>query len=251
MKRVTHEEFIEKMKQIHGDKFDVVGTYVNNSTKLALRCNQCGNTIYKQPAKMTSRNPEGCYYCNGKNRWKTTDSFKHEVAERYGDEYVVLGDYVKARQSILVRHNDCGYEYFVTPDNLLRGKGCPSCGHRRSKLMRCVEKYLNAHDIAFESEKRFEGCRDQRPLPFDYYLPDYHLCIEVDGIQHFTGWNHDGTSLQYIQRHDQIKTDYCIQNDIRLLRLPYYDYENFDELLNQALYVNTEVIVSGKELTTP
>lgn len=251
MSKVTHEEFVQKMENIHGDKFDVVGTYVNNSTKIALRCNQCGQIIYKTPAKMTWKNPEGCYYCNGKNWWKTTESFREEITEKYGDEYVVLGEYVKARQPLLVRHNDCGYEYFVTPDNLLRGKGCPSCGHRRSKLTRFVEKYLKSRHIKFESEKHFSDCRDQRPLPFDYYLPNYNMCIEVDGIQHFTGWNHSHNHLEYIQYHDKIKDEYCKQKGIHLLRLPYYDYDNFGTLLDRALHVNTEVTAEPKAAAAP
>jgi len=51
--------------------------------------------------------------------------------------------------------------------------------------MDIVEDYFERHNIAFEKEKRFDDCRNVRVLPFDYYIPDKNLCIEVDGEFHY------------------------------------------------------------------
>jgi len=62
-------------------------------------------------------------------------------------------------------------------------------------------------------------------LPFDFYLSDYNAVIEYDGEQHFRGWRliKDETqrleSLQEIQTRDDIKTKFCKDNNIKLLRI--------------------------------
>lgn len=70
----------------------------------------------------------------------------------------------------------------------------------------------------------FYDCRDKKPLPFDFYLPDYLACIEADGIQHFEAVDVFGGDdyLKYVKKHDQIKTQYCNNNNIKLLRIPYF-----------------------------
>ena len=78
-----------------------------------------------------------------------------------------------------------------------------------------------------------------RPLPFDFYIPQYNLCIEFDGKQHFipTDFKSNSTEeekLKYfelVQMRDNIKTDYCKNNNINLLRIKYT--ENIEEKLSE------------------
>lgn len=251
MHKTTQAEFESKLKEATGNQFEVIGTYVTNNVKIALKCNICGNIIYKMPCKVTNKTPEGCYICNGKNRWKNTEYFKAEVAERFGDEFTILGDYEKARKPLLARHNVCNKEYLVAPGNLLGGKGCPICARQHSKYVREVETILDDMSVYYVREKRFQDCKDARPLPFDFYLPAYNICIEVDGEQHYVGWYHDATNLEYIAAHDQIKTAYCEDRNIRLIRLPYFELKNFKAILVKELHTNTEVTVAGKTASAP
>lgn len=58
----------------------------------------------------------------------TLDIFKQKIKAMYGGEYTVLGDkYVNNKTKIKVKHNICGFEYEVRPDNILYGKKCPHC----------------------------------------------------------------------------------------------------------------------------
>lgn len=74
---------------------------------------------------------------------------------------------------------------------------------------------------------RFPDCRDQKTLPFDFYLPGYNLIIEYDGRQHTdpnAGWGDlkgGKYGYNYIHRHDLMKNQYCKDNNINLLRIPY------------------------------
>jgi hypothetical protein len=64
-------------------------------------------------------------------------------------------------------------------------------------------------------------------------LPDYNICIEYDGIQHFESVDYFGGELGFIntQMRDNIKNEYCKNNNIKLIRIPYWDYENIDQIL--------------------
>ena len=43
------------------------------------------------------------------------------------------------------------------------------------------------------------------------------------------GWNYNETSLEKIKAYDDFKTQYCISNNIPLIRIPYYDYDKLSE----------------------
>ena len=96
-------------------------------------------------------------------------------------------------------------------------------------------------NILFEKQKRFSDCRDKNPLPFDFYLPEYNMCIEYDGRQHFEPVNFGGglqetkDNFQLTNRHDKIKTQYCIDNNIKLLRIPYTELKNITTILKENL----------------
>lgn len=239
--KLTTSEFQERLYNIYGNRFDVLGEYINNCTKIAIKCNVCGNTIYKAPVKMTGVDRSGCYICSGKNRYKTTESFQKEIDERYPNTYKILGEYVRARSPLEVLRIPCGHTYMISPDNLLRGKGCPKCSIRQSHYMDIVEEYLNKHGILFEKEKRFDDCKYERVLPFDYYLPKYNICIEVDGEYHyldnFVYHKSEKAILDFykLKQRDEIKTQYCKDKNIKLLRLPYYEEKNFEQLLNDFI----------------
>ena len=60
-------------------------------------------------------------------------------------------------------------------------------------------------------------------LRFDFYLPDYNCCIEVDGRQHREIVSRFGGEKAFtqLQNNDKIKNKYCNSNNIHLIRIPY------------------------------
>jgi hypothetical protein len=61
--------------------------------------------------------------------------------------------------------------------------------------------------------------------PFDFYIESMNLLIEFDGIQHFMPISRFGgeTEFEKIKIKDKIKTEYCMKNNIRLVRISYMD----------------------------
>jgi very-short-patch-repair endonuclease len=74
-------------------------------------------------------------------------------------------------------------------------------------------------------------------LRFDFYIPEYNVCIEFDGKQHFilenTGWNVKN-ALAKTQKNDEIKNNFCKRNDIRLIRIPYTMINQIGRILRKA-----------------
>ncbi|WP_283695663.1 hypothetical protein [Clostridium perfringens] len=85
---------------------------------------------------------------------KTHEEFIHEIKNKYGDEYIVLGEYISAKTKILVKHN-CGYTWKVVPNNLLREHNCPNCSKVARKtheefVQEVKEKYGDEYEVLGE-----------------------------------------------------------------------------------------------------
>lgn len=248
-RKYTTEEFQDRLNSIFGDKFTVVSKYINNQTKINIKCNDCGNIIQKQPSKMTSAK-EGCYICNGKNHHKTKESFQKEVDQRFPNTYEILEEYEKARKPLLILNKKCGHEYKISPDNLLRGKGCPRCSIKQSSYMDIVETYLEEKGFLYEKEKTFEECKNIRCLPFDYYIPSLNCCIEVDGEFHYNKTKvtlNRRSAYELVKCRDLLKDEFCKKSGIKLIRLPYFEKKNFYVILDHELNVNTEITTGNKK----
>ena len=73
-------------------------------------------------------------------------------------------------------------------------------------------KFLNDCEVEFEMQKSFKDLLSDsnRVLRFDFYIPEYNVLVEIDGIEHFR----DKNSILK----DQQKEEYCIKNNIKLFR---------------------------------
>ena len=119
---------------------------------------------------------------------------------------------------------ECGKEVVVMTGNLRSGI-TKSCGCLYGSYgERIVSDFLKNHNIEYVKQYTFKDCRDVNPLPFDFYLPKYNICIEYDGEQHYMPKSFFGGEEGFKKRtaHDRMKDEYCEKNNIKLLRLPYY-----------------------------
>lgn len=119
---------------------------------------------------------------------------------------------------------DCGNkQVYVSARDLVRGH-TKSCGCLSSYGESYIAQLLQKEQIFYISQKSFNDCINpvtKSKLYFDFYLPDYNICIEYDGIQHFqpTFYTHD--DFKERQKRDKIKDRYCNENNIPLLRIKY------------------------------
>lgn len=121
---------------------------------------------------------------------------------------------------------DCGNTVIVKSSNLICGK-TKSCGcNKRSQYEELIEEYLQSNHITFKTEYRFKDCRNHFPLPFDFYIENHNgnrYCIEYQGEHHYepiSGWG-GIEKFKTVQKNDEIKSQYCKDNNIILVCLPY------------------------------
>ncbi|MCB2320474.1 hypothetical protein LGK98_06505 [Clostridium tagluense] len=65
-------------------------------------------------------------------------------------------------------------------------------------------------------------------------MPQYNTCIEYDGEMHYKETTL-GNKLKQQQLHDKIKNNYCKDNNINLIRIPYWEKNNIEQILKSAL----------------
>lgn len=128
---------------------------------------------------------------------------------------------------------DCGNIVYASAgrlqyDNLL------SCGCLKSRGERKISEILTELDIPYSYQHKFPDCKSpfsNLPLYFDFYLPDYNCCIEYDGEQHFCPIDYFGgvEKFEKTKLRDKVKTDYCDNHQIKLIRIPYLDYNILDK----------------------
>ena len=102
---------------------------------------------------------------------------------------------------------------------------------------RKIDSLLKSWNILFKRQHSFQKCRDKNALPFDFYIPEYNTTIEYQGEQHYkiiqrgSMTREDAISnLEIIQKHDEIKRKFCIENNLNHIEIPYWennDIENF------------------------
>lgn len=134
---------------------------------------------------------------------------------------------------------DCGNEV-VVQTNLLTTHHTSSCGCLLSYYNMYIDKLLTDKNIEHESE--YTIYIDDCYYRFDFYLPQYNLFIEYDGEQHYKPvryYNQSdeqmNLSFKKTQEHDKIKNCYCKENKINLLRIPYWEKENIETIINNHL----------------
>ena len=209
----------KKFKELIEDKF-------LNQGELAEYYNCSTNTIDKRIRK---------YDVDYKR--KTTKQFRYEVEQLVGDEYSVLGEYVSASTKIKMKHNECGYIYKIAPNNFLIGNRCPLCNLASTPEIKIYD-YLNNSFNNFKYNYGDHNCINEQRLLFDFFIDDINTVIEYDGRQHFNNYiDFYGDDLEYMRKHDKIKNQYCIENDIRLIRIPYWRKDCIEEIL-ESIFIN-------------
>lgn len=196
---------------------------------------------------------KGCYWCgrekseNGRRSLVTLEQ-KINICEVNGLEYVGSNykDKLLNIEFYCLKHRDVGVQT-MRYQNMKRGIcGCRYCEKENSEIRSKGEietaNILNYYGIRFVEQKIFTECKDKNYLPFDFYLLDYNILIEFDGEQHyyvvrFNGMNQQDAenNFETIKKHDYIKTQFCVDNNIPLIRIPYTERGNINLYLQEKL----------------
>lgn len=235
----THEEFLTEFSKLCISDIEVLSEYIDARTKITFRHSSCGKTFKRRPTSFLKRTQE-CPFCTrariSKESATSHADYLLAISGIHNDKISIISEYVGYNHPIDISCNSCGSEYTTQARIPLQGNGCPVC--RESKGEKKIKAFLQLNDIPFERNATFTDCSYVSKLRYDFKVAGSNLIlIEYDGKQHFEPVNFFGGQdvFRKIQERDRIKDKYCADNGIPLIRIPYWDFDNIDEILTQRL----------------
>ena len=229
-KRLTKENFIERAKKIHNDKYDYSNVeYTNNSTKVCIVCPEHGEFWQIPDSHLRGRGCPVCRWNKAKNSIRkkqglTREEFIEKARAIHGEKYdyseVVYENTETNVRIICPEHG----EFLQRPHHHLHGSGCPICGRNDLSEMKLADIVKdNFHNVVSQYNPEFliENGKQQS---IDIYLPDLNIGIEYQGRQHFIPVSRFGGSSEYektVER-DERKFKKCAENGVKLI---YFTWE--------------------------
>lgn len=129
-KAITKQEFENRIKCIFNNKYKLISNFKNISTKVEMVCPDHG--VFSILPRNMLYNQESCRLC-GINKMAITKSYtKQEFVSKakkiYADQYdYSLSEYINSQHKIKIICKKCGNIFYKTPNNHLKGQGCPIC----------------------------------------------------------------------------------------------------------------------------
>lgn len=199
----------------------------NNGAQWVCQCD-CGNIKVIRGGSLTKQTKPtrscGCQTYENASKANKKDL----TGQRFGQLTVLYDTHKRSNHRVIWKCKcDCGKEVERVSDSLIQGHTF-SCGHcNRSMGSIKIEQLLKENNIQYEMEKTFPNLKGKNDMPFrfDFYLPEYNRLIEFDGIQHYKERDIFSDSLKTIQERDSIKNQYCKDNNVPLVRIPYWRLE--------------------------
>lgn len=233
-KRKDENTFIMELNRILGSDYELVSNYINCFSHVNIYHKSCGNVWNVMPNSVIQGH--SCNHCRKEKQRKTQHQFEKDVYAKYSGEYEVLGEYKTSQIKVMIKHVKCGYKWEITPSHLLSGCGCPICNKFISKGEVLIQKLLSSNSIPHTKEYIINVSEHDKRLRIDYFINKY-LAIEYDGRQHFEPIAYFAGEEKYdiAVINDNIKNQYCIDNNIPLIRIPYTQQKNIEYILHNVL----------------
>ncbi len=219
--------------------------YAGINDNLDFLC-ECGNKFTSTFHNLTVMKTAQCKDCFRKSLSHSYEYVKNYIENEVGGFKLLSKEYINSASTLTLKcEND--HIIYTSLNNFQHNKSCSKC-RELTRGEEKVKEYLIKNNVKFEIQHTFDGLIGVggRLLKYDFVIfnrdNNIKLLIEYDGEQHFRPVNFGGMSdkkakLNYIKTkiHDKRKNEYCKNNDISLLRIPYWDYDNIEKILEIKL----------------
>jgi hypothetical protein len=236
----TNEDIIPLIKN---KDVELISKYKGNEKPIDCRCRKCGNEWTTLP-KVLITNGSGCPICGRlkavKSETKTKEQFIKELKE-VNPNIEALGNYVNTHTKIKCRCKIDGAIWNAYPANLLNNSaGCPCCNMSvGERMLLDILKKLN---INFVSQYIIDGCKLIFNLKFDAFDIDNNIAFEYNGEQHYKPIDFAGKGEEWarqefekIVKRDNVKIEYCRNNNIPMIVVPYWERDNMESYIINKL----------------
>jgi hypothetical protein len=229
-KRIIKEDkntnFIEKCRSVWFNKYDYsLVEYINSKLTVKIICKKHG--IFDQTPNTHLRG-SGCPKCKKINKLDFLEKIPHRFKEIYNYEDLNIKSTRQNIELVCKKHG----KFKVLIFSHMKGTHCKKC--KSSSGEELIIEFLESNNIKYNYQHSFNNCFYKRSLKFDFYIEDKNTCIEYDGEQHFGPVNIFGgeESFNIQKKLDNIKNNFCKENDIKLIRIPYFEKENINDILS-------------------
>jgi len=237
------DKFIERARNVHGDKYDYsLVKYKHNLTKVKIICPEHG--VFEQTPRIHVNCKANCPKCANitvsKKIKYTQDYYIKLCNEKHNNRYdYSLVKYMGIKNKIKIICPEHGI-FVQNAGHHANGSNCPKCAIHDSKAHSYIKEFLSKNNIQFtENNKSYIS-----PLELDFYLPDYNLAIEINGIY----WHSElkGRDKNYHLN----KTKACLDKGIKLIHINENEFVNslpiIKSKLNSILDINKRKIHGRK-----
>jgi very-short-patch-repair endonuclease/predicted SPOUT superfamily RNA methylase MTH1 len=204
--------------------------YINNETLMEYKC-KCSNISKISYASF--KKGHRCIKCGGKEKLTleyVKNYFKEQNCELLSNEYINANTKIEYIC-------ECKNNSEITYANFKNGSRCNMCKNKTElKLLKWVKEIYSQFII--KTQVKFDWCKNKRLLPFDFYIEDLNLIIELDGPQHFkqvSNWK----SPEETKIIDDLKNKLALENNFKVIRIcqriVWDDKEDWDIQLKEAI----------------
>ncbi|MCE3075823.1 endonuclease domain-containing protein [Chryseobacterium gwangjuense] len=217
----------------------------NNNTVVMVKCNLFGHhkEMFPQTAVSIGKNnicPECCKTRDykKKNGEDLIDKI-NDILKNKNNSFSFFGSINRNNKGIIFYElicENCGCSEWER-EKYVESVKCKVCYPNDTLGESRVIKYLNFQNITFKKQKKFPGLKNNMELKCDFFIPKLNLIIEYDGHQHyypidyFKGFK----SFKNTIKCDWIKNRYALKNRINILRIPFKEYDNLENLIDDAI----------------
>lgn len=185
-KKITQKEYENRIYNLYGDEYSVIGTYIRALDKIKIKHNIC-DTEFDVIAVNFSNGKSKCPLCTKCSNNITDEIFKKKISITTNGEYIPLTQYKGANIKVTMRHNNCScekgyYDWDITPHNFLdQGNRCPFESHQVQYTIDIFKERLYKHHPQYKcigTEYINSG------LPIDVMCENNHIFgLSLDNIQ--------------------------------------------------------------------
>ena len=235
------EDFIDKAKKIHNDKYDYSKVYyTDSSSKVCIICPEHGE-FWQTPSHHLQG--QSCPYCgikrNSEERKSNTAEFIEKSNKIHNNKYnyscVIYENSNKKVSIICPKHGI----FLQKPNDHLDGHGCPKCGQIISKSEDEIIKLLIQTNPIQRDRTILNG------KEIDIYIPSLKLGIEYNGLR----WHSEEFGKDH--RYHLDKLNKCNEQGIRLIQIFEDEWVNQREIceskLKQICGLNTNPKIYGRK----
>lgn len=229
--------FCKKVFDKWKDEYVVINREKNDFDFVHTKC----KTHFTMKSNLFLKNDNPCPVC-GKNSDWNLKRCKKEIIEKTEGEFICVDtEYKNVDEPLLIKHNICGEEFSLSINSFLKTPKCPICEKNISLGEKYTGKAVNNLGFKFERQYRYEDCKNINMLKFDLAVKDNLdkvIClIEYDGINHYAPL-YDNNNIDLLmdnKKKDKIKDEYCKENNIILIRVPFWEMDDIEKYLRKEM----------------